>query len=335
MLIALRALPWFAWGCACASLASGCVSYHAPLQTKVQRGELDVVVESVSGQAVGDSRVVLSLRAVPEGSRLLDASIRAPDGAPCGEGLYATAWGRSSGEKHDQPLVAGETISLALPSEALEALAKHPSRLDLSLRTAQGEPRCIPIPISDEPDGLELEPSARFTASLEFGLEGFPNRLGSVQQIISFPLVLGAWIDRVHAKAGAGLLGAGCPDTLCPIDDGSESKIDYSHGYTLLAGADTVLWEAGEIGVGLGLHYRAALLSADTFAGQNSEEFWMHGPVLAPAFLVVMPVLKPHSIGGSRVGQIAFEVPIGYAITSDHGSSVSLGFALRFRFTVL
>ena len=103
----------------------------------------------------------------------------------------------------------------------------------------------------------------------------------------------------------------------------------------MLGGVDTVLWEGGEIGVGAGLQYRVGQLSADTFAGQNSEQFWMHGPLLLPSFLVVLPVLKPYEIGGSRSGQIAFEVPVGYAITEGHGSSLTLGFNMRFQFTVL
>jgi hypothetical protein len=57
--------------------------------------------------------------------------------------------------------------------------------------------------------------------------------------------------------------------------------------------------------------------------------------VFVPSFLVVMPVVKPHAIGGSREALIAFEVPVGYAFTKDLGSSLTLGFGLRFGFTVL
>jgi hypothetical protein len=95
----------------------------------------------------------------------------------------------------------------------------------------------------------------------------------------------------------------------------------------------TAIWEAGEWSFGVGARYRVIKLGADTHDGRVS--FWSHGPVLAPYVAAVLPVSPQTKFGGSRVGLIGFEVPVGYVMTDDGEHTFSVGVNLRSFFTAL
>jgi hypothetical protein len=101
----------------------------------------------------------------------------------------------------------------------------------------------------------------------------------------------------------------------------------------LQAGVGRTLYEKGDFAIGANLRYRAMHLVADTREGR--EEFWTHGPVIAPYGALVEDIEGArHAFGGSREGLLGVEVPVGYAFAETGERSVTVGVNFRLLFTV-
>jgi hypothetical protein len=318
--------------CAVAALtAAGCVTYSAQLDRRLQRGGALVTVDSAIAKRNDQSRVVLTVGGVPEGVKLLEASLSAEDDFPCSSQAIADAIGRSSGRGAKEALVAGERISLGFPKGTFGFLTQNMSRLDLLVETPKGAQRCIPIPLREGEAEIEWQARERWTLGLDISLEGFTDRIGSVTQFLTFPFTVGYWLDSTHLEIGGGIASSGCPDSSCEPES-EDMRINYTTSYLLLAGLDRPFFETGEFSLGGGFRYRVMYMAADTFGGY--ESYWMHGPVLTPYIGAVPPIPKgSRGIGGARQALVGLEIPIGLAFSQDEELCLTLGANLRMRFT--
>jgi hypothetical protein len=308
------------------------VTVSANVGRTVTQGSFSTHVERVAARPSKETRMAVVVEEVPSDVKLLEASVSAGAVAPCG-GIRATRLARTAATSAEAPLRADERIVLGFPAEAMAPLSEPGARLDLLLESSQGTRRCVPVPLVSQNRKLDWQIDQRFTAGVDLSLEGYPSRIGSIQQLAAFTATFGVWLDRYRLEAGIGLGGAGCPDDTCPVDSADgDMKIDYTTIVPFHAGVQTPIWEGGELSVGLGLRYRAAKLAADTYEGREST--WMHGPVAAPYFAAVSPV-DPRGWGGSRVGLAGLEVPVGYVFAENGDRAVGIGFNIRMFFTVL
>lgn len=309
--------------------AAGCWTYTAPMDRTVTRGQVSVDLETATGTPDSTAELVLRLRTVPAKVRLKQAS--ATSGAVICGGVRAVRLGRSSGASLDAPLVPGERLTLAFGSAGLEALSAKAPRVDLIVRLENGEHRCIPIPLTAAGGTLPWRTNERFTVGVDLSIEGYTARLGAVSQVVTAPLMLGAWIGSYHLEAGGGIAGAGCPEDRC-TPPSQRQRINYANSAVLVAGVRRSVFETGSVSMGAALRYRAQYLAADTRTGR--ESFWAHGPLFAPYIGVTPPVSEQAKWrGGAREALIGFEVPVGYVFAENGESSPSIGVNLTFMTT--
>jgi hypothetical protein len=315
--------------------AAGCVGYRAEVARDIQRGEVTVRVQEITGrpQRGGETRVDMVVREVPPGLRLRGASVSGFKQSFC-EGVPASKLGREAGRGVAAPLVPGEHLSLAFDPIGMYLLALPSPRLDLSVETARGARRCVSLPLADAGKPLRFDARQRFTVGVDLSFEGFPAELGPVSQVLTFPLQVGMWIDRYHLEVGAGIATAGCPESHCQRPS-EQQRINYATAVPIFAGVRMIAWEYHELSIGAALRYRAIRLAADTFEGHRT--FWMQGPVLAPYIGSAMPFLHlgARDAGGAREDLIAIEIPVGYAFAENGERSVSVGANFTTLFTVL
>jgi hypothetical protein len=155
-------------------------------------------------------------------------------------------------------------------------------------------------------------------------VEGFTtHHLGSLNHMFGFPFALGLWLGDYRIEVGAGIYGAGCPNTLCPVTS-NDNHYRYSTVVPVAAGLSRSFVQysraSNAVSLGAAVRYRAVNLVADTFKGQ--EQFWMHGPVLAPYLGAT------GAFGGVREFMVIFEVPVGYAFAGNGDSTLTVGFGL-------
>jgi hypothetical protein len=302
----------------------------------VQRDRLRVEIEelSIPGESLENRglQVALQVAESAPNTRLLRAVLSSYADGYCLDGAHATRLGRSGQSNGSAPLARGERLVLEFSSGAIDIAAEPNAHLNLLLESPTGTRRCVTLPVGDGRRELEWRYDQRFTVGLDFGIEGFPARLASVDRFIFAPLSLGVWVDRYHLDWFGGIAGSGCPEDSCPVDEEAEEHIAYATSWVLGAGIERSLWERNESSVGVGVRYRVLHLAADTFEGR--ESFWAHGPVIAPRLGVATPFHERTRIGGARSGLIGFEVPIGYLFADDGERSLSVGFTVRSYFTV-
>jgi hypothetical protein len=274
-------------------VTAGCTTVSTTLHHRVQRGDFTAYVDRGAARPAADTRLALVIEKIPAGTALLDASI-------------AT----------DPPVYC----------QVLPKLTGPTSRVDLVLRSARGTIRCLPIPLVQFGESPEWHNDQRFTVGVDLGLEGYPDHVGPVRQIVTIVGTLGVWVDRFRFEAGVGFGGAGCMDEECPVEEDSSTKIEYADVFPFHAGIQTALWEHHEISTGVGLRYRAVKLRADTYEGH--ESFWAHGPVIAP-YVGAVPPFAGQYWGGARLALASVEVPVGYVIAENGERAVSIGVNLR------
>lgn len=322
-------LFWLLLGSLLFTAAQGCVSYTAPLPQTARKGSLQVSVKQLSARPGDHVHVAMVVDDVPPDAVLIGATLSDSDDA-C-QGQHAERMGRERGRTAEQPLVAGERISLAFGEYAARSVGGVMPTLGLILRTRGSHVRCVPFALSEtlgEP--LEWKPEQHFTVGLDITLEGFTSQLGSVQQVLTVPLTFGVWLDRLHLDIGAGIGGAGCHIDNCAVTDSDTSKIEYTTTYPMLAGASVLLLEtSGGFLLGTGARYRAMYVTAETYEGH--EGFWTHGVLLTP----YVGLTDPAALGrGARIAAGAIEMPFGYTFASNGDRSFTIGFQLRLWVTV-
>lgn len=317
--------------CLAAALTSlGCGSFTAPIRRTVARPGMTARVESASARHTNEVRVAFVVERAAPGLKLLQASVSAGSEQPC-SGFVAPLLSRSGAPSVSEPLKTNERIVLEFPSEAMDTLVAEAPRLDLLVESKRGTHRCIPLELAEGRRRLEWGYDQRFTIGLDVSLEGFTNWNAPVSSLVGFVPTFGAWVGRFRLEIGAGIGGAGCTDSFCPIDQEAESKVDYTTVFPLHAGIEAPVFEVGEFSFGVGARYRAVKLAADTYEGR--QRFWAHGPVLAPYFAAMTPQWTEAKLGGSRLGLIGLEVPLGYTLAENGEDAFSIGFNVRSFFT--
>lgn len=306
--------------------SAGCATISAPVDRGVKQGGFAARVEAAAVRPNRETRIAVVVETMPTGVKLLEASLSASSREPCG-GTPATGFARSAAASPDEPLRPDERIVLEFPDSVSSQLSEPGPRLDLLLESPRGTRRCLPVPLVDGARKLDWQVDQRFTAGLDFSLEGYTDRVGSITQIVAFTVTFGVWLDRYRLEAGVGVGGAACPEDTCPVEDeNSDYRVDYSTVVPFHAGAQTPLLEAGEVSFGVGLRYRAVKLVADTY--ESHEAYWAHGPVIAPYIGAILPGVEK-GWGGSRRALIGAEIPVGYVIAANGERAVSIGFNLR------
>jgi hypothetical protein len=316
---------------------TGCFSYTARLGPEVRRGDVRVLPVEARTRATRlappsrfDTTVWVKVTGVPANVRLREATLASAGAAPC-SGPVAARLGREEGRGATAPLVAGETLAFEFALADLGAFAAHPS-LDLLVETPLGAQRCVSVPLSDDRANVAWEPRRRFTVGLDLSLEGLTAEVGSVDRLVTVPISVGVWLGKYQVHVGAGIAGVGCPEPHCATT--ADSKINYATSVPVIAGVRRILYESGELSLGVGLRYRAMRLVADTFEGRTAT--WMHGPILAPYIGAGTPVRTDGSdLGGAREALVAFELPVGYGVTTDGEHTVSIGVNLSMLLSVL
>jgi hypothetical protein len=308
--------------------APGCASFSAPIDRTLTRGEVTARVEKASARHGNEVRLAVAVERLPPGLKLLRASVGDASGSYCG-GVQALMLARSAAPTLGEPLASGERIVLEFPETALPALAGMGPRLDLLVESSKGTRRCLPFELTSSEGRLSWSYDQRFTLGLDIALERYTEQLGAVVSTAFFVPTLGMWVDRFRFEVGAGVGGAACPESRCEVVD-SESDTDESTVFPLQAGVQTPIWEYSAFGVGVGARYRAVKLAADTRQGR--ETYWAHGPVLAPYFAIVPAESPGPNLGGSRLGLLGFEVPLGY-VMADGEHTFSFGVNMRSFFT--
>jgi hypothetical protein len=322
--------PWhrLTWTVIAGLQLSGCASYTTPIARDVTRGNLQIQVERATAVRHESAvRVGLLVHRVPPGVRLLGANLTNSGGIPCETGASARKLGRQGTLASAEPLRAGERIALEFDFGAIRSLAGSTPYLDLWLETQEREQRCVPIPLTDGTRALKWQVTRPGTLGADLSFEGLTDRLGPVSNVNTAALTLGLWLDEYHAAVGAGIVGAGCPEDACqrPSED---QRIDYSSGFFGYVGVERQLIEKGAFAFGGAVRYRVMQLGADTFEGR--QDFWSHGPVIAPLFAVVDDIARENpDIGGAEGGLIGIELPVGYVFAGNGDRSFSIGGNLR------
>jgi hypothetical protein len=326
-----------------AAFAWSCASYTATIDHVVRRGDIGVTLESASwtrGEG-SETRLKMVVDRVPREVGLLDAHVTPPGVPPCGDMPTAGALvGRQSSRPPDAPLEAGERLTLGFSGglSRLYGYGESP-RLDLVLQTPGKNARCVPIPMQDDGRPLHFSADQHLAIGGMIAVEGFTNQLGPVTNIVTFPVVLGAWLGDYRVEVVPGLVVAGCSRDRCPppsdSNDSNNSKMSYSPGFSIAAGVGRALIEGVvqnlTASFGVTLRYRAMLLSAKTFGGQ--QQFWTHGPVLAP-YVGLVPAIG-NGVGGVRELLMGLELPVGYAFAENGDRAVTVGGALTVLVTAL
>jgi hypothetical protein len=273
--------------------------------------------------------MVVSFHHVPRSARLAGAFVTSGDGIPC-RGAGAVRLGREAGRGVEEPLTNGETITLGFTEGAMATLASPFPHLDLALVAADGDRRCVSLPITSG-GPVAFTADERVTIGSDVLLEGFTSSLGPVSRLLGVTLQAGYWVGVTHAELGVGLIGAGCTVPTCPPPD-KDSRIDYSTSVLYFAGGRRPLYERAEFSFGAALRYRAMHLAADTAVGRQT--LWAHGPVIAP-YVASVPTVSSlgNGLGGSKEQVLALEVPIGYAFAENGRRSPVLGVDLSLLFT--
>jgi hypothetical protein len=296
---------------------------------EVQRGDVAVRVDDANLDRRSEAAIGLTVKHVPRGVRLRAASLSGNSRALC-SGADALRVGREAGRDANAPLLPGERIGLGFGVFPRSFRPNAWQHVGLLLETELGSLRCVAIPITEGGQPLAFRPRQRYTLGLDVSLEGFTSWLGSVSQLVTVPLEAGVWLGRIHPEVGAGIAGAGCPDSRCNAPS-KDQRINYANAIPIFAGARVVAFETGSLSLGASLRYRAVHLAADTFVGR--ESFWMHGPVLSPYIGAVTPVTNGGEMGGAREALIAFEIPLGYAFAENGRQTFSAGMNLALLFT--
>lgn len=310
--------------------ALGCASFSAPIDRTVTRGAVTTRLETASGLNDKEPRVSIVVERVPEGVKLLQASVRTDADTFC-DGVQATKLSRSGAPRAADPLRPGERIVFEFHAGALTPLSAPGPRLDLLIESAKGTRRCIPLELTEGRTKLEWDYDQRFTLGGDLGVEAYTTGVGPVSYLAGFVGTFGAWVDRFRFELGAGIGGAGCPADYCEPGD-AQGNADESRVFPFHLGVQTPFYETSFLSFGLGARYRIVKLRADTREGEQS--FWAHGPLAAPYVAIVTPP-GDNQLGGSRLGMLGVELPVGYAMAETGEQSVSFGFNLRIFVTVL
>jgi hypothetical protein len=305
----------------------------------VRRGDLGVTLESATWSRARDSetRLTMVVDRVPPEVGLLDAHITAPGVPPCGDIPIAGARvGRQSSRPPGAPLEAGERLTLGFSGTPLSPPFDDESpRLDLVLQTPGKNVRCVPIPMQDDARPLHFSADQHLAIGSLLAIEGFTNHLGPLTQTVTFPVVLGAWLGDYRVEVVPGLVVAGCSTDRCPPPSKEPNSMSFSPGFSIAAGVSRALIEGVAQNYtwsfGATLRYRAMLLSANTFSGQ--EHLWMHGPVLAP-YIGMVPVVAKGA-GGVRELLVGLELLVGYAFAENGDRAATVGGGLTVLVTVL
>jgi hypothetical protein len=299
----------------------GCVSYTAAVHDDVRRGDLAVRVEEATLGRRSELGLAVTVQHVPRGARLRGASITTVAVAHC-RGDDAVRMGREGGRRVDDPLVPGEHVTLAFGTFPNRLLGANPLYLGVLLEAPGGAVRCLTLPIASGRAPLDWRPRQRYTLGVDVSVESFASWLGPVSEMVTLPVEAGVWLGAVHPELGAGVAGAGCPESRCKPST-KDQQINYATAVPFFAGARVVAFETGDVSLGATIHYRAVHLAADTFAGRQS--FWMQGPVVSPYVGGAGHVVPGTHMGGAHEALIALELPLGYAFAENGRQSFTVG----------
>ena len=327
-----RAILLRFWLALLAIHAAGCVPYASQLNLETRRGEVRVRMKRAHVTRRPPAGLTLDtiIADVPQGVVLLQATFGQAEARLCG-GTLALSLGRSDELPPMAPLRVGERLRMHFPLAAQREFGRGEPTLGLLLQTPTGKRRCLSFPVLSPGETPEFEPLGRFTLGIAMGADGFTSPRGAVQQLDYVTLRLGVWLDVWHIEVAAGLGAAGCPDAHCePTMAGS--SIRRQPNIPLRIGVGRGLWERGHLSLGGRLRYQAVALDAVTFDGTTHE--FMHGPQLVPYIAFTPSPRSSDGRGGARNSGFAFELPVGFAIASRTGNTITIGGALSFWGTI-